>query len=93
MSYSSVFLSLTLCFQTLGDSTGKSATNPATRKAAKRLQKHNEYLDALSVIGILPTTIDTPANRVAMPDSDFDTWTKPNDIAKEIGVRSAVAAV
>jgi dihydropteridine reductase len=40
----------------------------------------------LSVIGILPSTIDTPANRRAMPDGDFKSWTKSIDIAKEIGL-------
>lgn len=33
------------------------------------------------IITILPTTIDTPSNRVAMKDADFSTWTKPEDIA------------
>jgi hypothetical protein len=29
--------------------------------------------------------LDTPSNRVAIPDGDFEEWTKPMDIAKEIG--------
>jgi NAD(P)-dependent dehydrogenase (short-subunit alcohol dehydrogenase family) len=33
---------------------------------------------------ILPTTIDTPANRAAMPDADFSTWTPPAAIAEVI---------
>jgi NAD(P)-dependent dehydrogenase (short-subunit alcohol dehydrogenase family) len=33
---------------------------------------------------ILPTTIDTPANRAAMPDADFSTWTAPAAIAEVI---------
>lgn len=41
-------------------------------------------MDTLSAIGILPTTIDTPSNRNAMEHADFDEWTKPEDIAKEI---------
>ncbi|CEM18352.1 unnamed protein product [Vitrella brassicaformis CCMP3155] len=32
-------------------------------------------------VGILPTIIDTEANRVAMPDADQSTWTKLEDIA------------
>jgi NAD(P)-dependent dehydrogenase (short-subunit alcohol dehydrogenase family) len=30
---------------------------------------------------ILPSVIDTPANRAAMPKSDFDRWVKPAEIA------------
>ena len=31
---------------------------------------------------ILPSTIDTPANRKSMPDADFSKWSKPGDIAR-----------
>ena len=30
---------------------------------------------------IVPSTIDTPQNRAAMPDADFDKWVKPETIA------------
>ena len=30
---------------------------------------------------ILPSVIDTPANRAAMPDADHDRWVKPSEIA------------
>lgn len=33
---------------------------------------------------VLPGTIDTPANRAAMPDAKFDTWTQPAEIARVI---------
>lgn len=36
------------------------------------------------VNSILPSIIDTPANRKAMPGSDFATWPKPEDIARVI---------
>lgn len=36
------------------------------------------------VNSILPSIIDTPANRLAMPGSDFAAWPKPEDIAKVI---------
>ena len=36
------------------------------------------------VNSILPSIIDTPANRQAMPGSDFSAWPKPEDIAKVI---------
>jgi len=36
------------------------------------------------VNAVLPTTIDTPANRAAMPDADFSKWTRPEQIAAAI---------
>ena len=33
---------------------------------------------------VMPGTIDTPANRRAMPDADFSRWTPPEAIAKVI---------
>lgn len=33
---------------------------------------------------IVPTTMDTPENRAAMPDADFSKWTTPEIIAEEI---------
>ena len=33
------------------------------------------------VNAVVPTTIDTPANREAMPDADFAAWTPPEEIA------------
>jgi NAD(P)-dependent dehydrogenase (short-subunit alcohol dehydrogenase family) len=36
------------------------------------------------VNSILPSIIDTEANRKAMPDADFATWPKPEDIARVI---------
>ena len=38
----------------------------------------------VTVNAVLPSTIDTPANRKAMPDADFSAWTKPEDIARVI---------
>jgi NAD(P)-dependent dehydrogenase (short-subunit alcohol dehydrogenase family) len=33
---------------------------------------------------VLPSTIDTPANRAAEPDADFSKWTDPAEIARVI---------
>jgi NAD(P)-dependent dehydrogenase (short-subunit alcohol dehydrogenase family) len=33
---------------------------------------------------IVPSVIDTEANRKAMPDADFSAWVKPDDIAEAI---------
>lgn len=38
----------------------------------------------VTVNGVLPTTIDTPANRTNMPEVDPSTWTKPESIAKTL---------
>lgn len=38
----------------------------------------------IRVNAILPRIIDTPSNRKAMPDADFDTWQKPAEIAEVI---------
>jgi len=33
---------------------------------------------------VVPSTIDTPQNRQSMPDTDFNKWVKPEDIATTI---------
>jgi len=33
---------------------------------------------------IVPSTIDTPANRKAMPKADFTKWNRPEDIAEKM---------
>ena len=33
---------------------------------------------------VVPSTIDTPQNRISMPDANFDGWVKPEDIANVI---------
>lgn len=44
------------------------------------------------VNSILPSIIDTPANRQAMPKADFQTWPKPEDLASVILFLSSDAA-
>jgi NAD(P)-dependent dehydrogenase (short-subunit alcohol dehydrogenase family) len=44
------------------------------------------------VNSVLPSIIDTPANRLAMPNSDFQRWPKPEDIAKVVLFLSSDAA-
>jgi NAD(P)-dependent dehydrogenase (short-subunit alcohol dehydrogenase family) len=36
------------------------------------------------VNAVAPSTMDTPANRQAMPKADFDAWTKVEDVAATI---------
>jgi NAD(P)-dependent dehydrogenase (short-subunit alcohol dehydrogenase family) len=48
--------------------------------------------DGIRANAILPSTIDTPANRAAMPDADFDTWVKPAEIARVVAFLCSDAA-
>jgi NAD(P)-dependent dehydrogenase (short-subunit alcohol dehydrogenase family) len=36
------------------------------------------------VNAIVPSIIDTPRNRAAMPGADFQTWPKPEELAETI---------
>lgn len=40
--------------------------------------------DGIRANAILPSVIDTPANRASMPDADFARWVKPSEIAAVI---------
>jgi NAD(P)-dependent dehydrogenase (short-subunit alcohol dehydrogenase family) len=40
--------------------------------------------DGIRANAILPSVIDTPANRASMPDADHDTWVEPEEIARVI---------
>ena len=40
--------------------------------------------DSIRVNAILPSVIDTPANRRAMPDADHDRWVSPDQIASVV---------
>lgn len=40
--------------------------------------------DGINVNAVLPSIIDTPPNREAMPDADFDQWVTPEQLANVI---------
>jgi NAD(P)-dependent dehydrogenase (short-subunit alcohol dehydrogenase family) len=40
--------------------------------------------DGIRCNAILPSIIDTPANREATPDADFDRWPKPAELARVV---------
>ena len=57
----------------------KAALIAFTRSLAREVAERGIRVNA-----VLPTTIDTPANRAAMPDANFALWTKPEQIAATI---------
>ena len=58
----------------------KAAVVAITQGAAVELSGDGVYVNA-----IVPSIIDTPANRKAMPDADFARWPKPAELAAAIG--------
>jgi NAD(P)-dependent dehydrogenase (short-subunit alcohol dehydrogenase family) len=57
----------------------KAAVAALTRSLAAEARDAGILVNA-----VLPDTIDTPANRAAMPGADFSRWTPPADIARTI---------
>jgi NAD(P)-dependent dehydrogenase (short-subunit alcohol dehydrogenase family) len=57
-------------------SASKSAVVRLTESMSAELQQ-----DGINVNCVLPGTIDTPANRQAMPKANFARWTKPEAIS------------
>jgi NAD(P)-dependent dehydrogenase (short-subunit alcohol dehydrogenase family) len=43
-----------------------------------------ELKGKITVNAVLPSTIDTPANRASMPKSDFAKWVRPRELAEVI---------
>ncbi|MSQ25236.1 MAG: SDR family oxidoreductase [Dehalococcoidia bacterium] len=60
-----------------------SATKAAVVNLAYSLAQ--EWLaDGITVNAILPSTMDTPANRAGMPDADFARWPKTGEVAEVV---------
>ena len=57
----------------------KAAAQRILQSMAKELLEHG-----INVNGVIPGTIDTPANRASMPNADFDKWVQPEAIADAI---------
>lgn len=60
-------------------SAAKSAVIRLTESMSAELKKYN-----INVNCILPGTIDTPENRIAMPDRDYSKWVTPESLADVI---------
>jgi NAD(P)-dependent dehydrogenase (short-subunit alcohol dehydrogenase family) len=75
---------------------GAGAAAYAASKAAAVAMMDSLAADAIGtgvrVNSVLPSIIDTAANRQAMPGSNFDKWPKPEDIAQVILFLSSDAA-
>ena len=59
--------------------TSKAAVASMTQCLAKELLAENILVNAVA-----PSIMDTPANRAAMPDADFDSWPKLDQVAGAI---------
>jgi NAD(P)-dependent dehydrogenase (short-subunit alcohol dehydrogenase family) len=59
--------------------TSKAGVAALTQSLAPELLPENILVNA-----VLPSTIDTPANRKAMPSADHGSWPKPAQIAETI---------
>jgi len=65
----------------------KSAVIRLTETMADELKEH-----AINVNVVLPSLIDTPTNRDAMPDEDFSRWVSPVSIARVMAFLASSAA-
>ena len=66
----------------------KAGVQRLTESLAAELRDANVTVNA-----ILPGTIDTPRNRIDMPDADFSRWVAPGDIANVIAFLVSDAAL
>ena len=63
----------------IGYATSKAVVAALTRHLAEELRG-----DGILVNAVAPSTIDTPANRKAMPRADFAAWPQPAEVAETI---------
>ena len=61
----------------LAYATSKAAVASLTQCLAREVQEEGILVNAVT-----PSIMDTPANRAAMPDADFDTWPKVEEVAR-----------
>jgi NAD(P)-dependent dehydrogenase (short-subunit alcohol dehydrogenase family) len=74
---------------------GEMAAYSATKSAVMRLTESlaDELRpDRIRVNAVLPTTIDTPQNRAAMPGADTTRWVKPSEVGEAMAFLLSDAA-
>ncbi len=74
---------------------GQMAAYSATKSAVMRLTESladELWKERIRVNAVLPTTIDTPQNRAAMPDADGSNWVKPSEVAETMAFLLSDAA-
>jgi len=74
-----------------GSRAGEKGMAMAGPYSASKSSIHNltktislEVVGNITCNAVLPEIIDTPTNRETMPDANFDSWSKPVDIADKI---------
>ena len=60
---------------------GYHLAKTATHAIAQNLALRKDIPESSTVLTILPDTLDTPANREAMPDANFDMWADCHQVA------------
>ncbi|KAJ2852587.1 hypothetical protein IWW36_000216 [Coemansia brasiliensis] len=60
---------------------GYGMAKAAVHHMVASLAMDGSGIDSPRVVGVLPVTLDTPANRSAMPNADHSSWTPLADIA------------
>jgi NAD(P)-dependent dehydrogenase (short-subunit alcohol dehydrogenase family) len=68
-----------------------SASKSALSRLTESLGEAYKH-QGITANAVMPSTMDTPANREAMPDADFNRWVKPEDVAKVIAFLASIDA-
>ncbi len=66
--------------------TAKAGVTSLTQSLAEEVKGENILVNA-----VLPSLMDTKANRTAMPDADFETWPKVEEVAETIAFLASPA--
>lgn len=75
-----------------GDGMGAyAASKAAVLKLTEAVSAENKQF-GVRVNAVLPSILDTPANRDAMPDADFEAWVAPQSLAEVISFLLSPAA-
>ena len=67
-------------------SASKAAVASVTQSLAEEVKAEGILVNA-----VLPSTMDTPANRAAMPDADFGSWPKVEEVAEAVAFLASPA--